>query len=106
MFPRVYALESCKNITIADKVRQENPYQSFRRTPRGGVEQEQFQHVDRISRSVKLNSNNDSWTWNLEKSCMFSVASVRKMIDDALIHNPNLNYRWNKYVPIKVNILV
>nr|GEZ40218.1 RNA-directed DNA polymerase, eukaryota, reverse transcriptase zinc-binding domain protein [Tanacetum cinerariifolium] len=27
MFPRVYALESCKNITIADKVRQENPYQ-------------------------------------------------------------------------------
>nr|GEV22438.1 RNA-directed DNA polymerase, eukaryota, reverse transcriptase zinc-binding domain protein [Tanacetum cinerariifolium] len=60
--------ESCKNITIADKVRQENPYQTFRRTPRGGVEQEQFQHVDRISRSVKLNSNNDSWTWNLEKS--------------------------------------
>nr|GFA42365.1 RNA-directed DNA polymerase, eukaryota, reverse transcriptase zinc-binding domain protein [Tanacetum cinerariifolium] len=79
MFPRVYALESCKNITIADKVRQENPYQTFRRTPRGGVEQEQFQHVDRIS---------------------------RKMIDDALIHSPNLNYRWNKYVPIKVNILV
>nr|GEX87960.1 zinc finger, CCHC-type, retrotransposon Gag domain protein [Tanacetum cinerariifolium] len=37
---------------------------------------------------------------------MFSVASVRKMIDDALIHSPNLNYRWNKYVPIKVNILV
>nr|GEW30973.1 RNA-directed DNA polymerase, eukaryota, reverse transcriptase zinc-binding domain protein [Tanacetum cinerariifolium] len=106
MFPRVYVLESCKNITIADKVRQENPYQTFRRTPRGGVEQEQFQHVDRISRSVKLNSNNDSWTWNLEKSGMFSVASVRKMIDDALIHSPNLNYRWNKYVPIKVNILV
>nr|GEY51167.1 RNA-directed DNA polymerase, eukaryota [Tanacetum cinerariifolium] len=46
------------------------------------------------------------WTWNLEKSGMFFVASVRKMIDDALIHSPNLNYRWNKYVPIKVNILV
>nr|GEX44452.1 hypothetical protein [Tanacetum cinerariifolium] len=71
--------ESCKNITTADKVRQENPYQTFRRTPRGGVEQEQFQHVDRI---------------------------FRKMIDDALIHSPNLNYGWNKYVPIKVNILV
>nr|GEX94429.1 RNA-directed DNA polymerase, eukaryota [Tanacetum cinerariifolium] len=106
MFPRVYALESCKNITIADNVRQENPYQTFRRTPRGGVEQEQFQHVDRISRSVKLNSNNDSWIWNLEKSGMFSVAYVRKMIDDVLIHSTNLNYRWNKYVPIKVNILI
>nr|GEX47477.1 RNA-directed DNA polymerase, eukaryota [Tanacetum cinerariifolium] len=106
MFPRVYALESCKNITIADKVRQENPYQTFRRIPRGGVEQEQFQHVDCISRSVKLNLNNDSWTWSLEKSGMFSVASVRKMIDDTLIHSSNLNYRWNKYVSIKVNILV
>nr|GEW81012.1 hypothetical protein [Tanacetum cinerariifolium] len=41
-----------------------------------------------------------------ELSSMFFVASVRKMIDDALIHSPNLNYRWNKYVPIKVNILV
>nr|GEW97396.1 RNA-directed DNA polymerase, eukaryota [Tanacetum cinerariifolium] len=34
---------------------------------------------------------------------MFSVASVRKMIDDALIHSPNLNYRWNEYVPIKAS---
>ncbi|GKC07200.1 RNA-directed DNA polymerase, eukaryota [Tanacetum coccineum] len=37
---------------------------------------------------------------------MFSVASVRKMIDDTLIHSPTLISRWNKYVPIKVNVLV
>nr|GEX99346.1 RNA-directed DNA polymerase, eukaryota, reverse transcriptase zinc-binding domain protein [Tanacetum cinerariifolium] len=66
MFPRVYALESCKNITIADKVRQENPYQTFRRTPRGGVEQEQFQHVDRfLARWWKVSIENfdcyDEW---------------------------------------------
>ncbi|GKB94974.1 hypothetical protein Tco_0981111, partial [Tanacetum coccineum] len=36
--------------------------------PRGGVEQEQFQHVDRILRSAKLSSRDDSWTWNLRKS--------------------------------------
>ncbi|GKC07647.1 RNA-directed DNA polymerase, eukaryota, reverse transcriptase zinc-binding domain protein, partial [Tanacetum coccineum] len=56
--------------------------------------------------SAKLSSRDDSWTWNLEKSGMFSVASVRKMIDDTLIHSPTLISRWNKYVPIKVNVLV
>ncbi|GJU66768.1 RNA-directed DNA polymerase, eukaryota [Tanacetum coccineum] len=66
----------------------------------------QFQHVDRILRSAKLSSRDDSWTWNLEKSGMFSVASVRKMIDDTLIHSPTLISRWYKYVPIKVNVLV
>nr|GEU32652.1 hypothetical protein [Tanacetum cinerariifolium] len=76
------ALESCKNITIADKVRQENTYQTFRRTPRGGVEQEQFQHVDRISKSVKLNSKNDSWTWNLEKSVLLLLNHAPPSIAD------------------------
>nr|GEV51978.1 RNA-directed DNA polymerase, eukaryota, reverse transcriptase zinc-binding domain protein [Tanacetum cinerariifolium] len=68
-------LSKWKMKMLSIRVRQENSYQTFRRTPRGGVEQEQFQHVDRISRSVKLNSNNDSWTWNLEKSDPYLLKS-------------------------------
>nr|GEX37199.1 RNA-directed DNA polymerase, eukaryota, reverse transcriptase zinc-binding domain protein [Tanacetum cinerariifolium] len=39
-FPRVYALELCKDITVAMKVTQPCLAFSFRRSPRGGVEQE------------------------------------------------------------------
>ncbi|GJV15330.1 RNA-directed DNA polymerase, eukaryota, reverse transcriptase zinc-binding domain protein [Tanacetum coccineum] len=103
-FPRVFALELCKNMNVADKARQRNPFQTFRRIPRGGVEQDQFQQIDQILRTVTLNSNKDSWVWELDKSGKFSVASVRKLIDDTLIQSADLKSRWNNLVPIKVNI--
>ncbi|GJV24221.1 RNA-directed DNA polymerase, eukaryota, reverse transcriptase zinc-binding domain protein [Tanacetum coccineum] len=66
-FPRVYALELRKNITIADKVRQENPCQTLRRNPRGGVGKEHsFKHVRCILGQPKLSSREDDrleWNW-------------------------------------------
>ncbi|GJT42222.1 RNA-directed DNA polymerase, eukaryota, reverse transcriptase zinc-binding domain protein [Tanacetum coccineum] len=40
MFPRAYALETCKTINVASKLSHDNLSYSFRRDPRGGVEQE------------------------------------------------------------------
>ncbi|GJV95347.1 RNA-directed DNA polymerase, eukaryota, reverse transcriptase zinc-binding domain protein [Tanacetum coccineum] len=42
LFPRAYALESCKNIDVASKLSQNSLAFTFRREPRGGVEQDQF----------------------------------------------------------------
>ncbi|GJS31327.1 RNA-directed DNA polymerase, eukaryota [Tanacetum coccineum] len=103
-FPRVFALELCKNMNVADKVSQLNPFQTFRRTPRGGIEQDQFQQIDRILQKVNLKPIKDSWVWELDKSGTFSVASVRKCIDDTMIQSYELKTRWNNLVPIKVNI--
>ncbi|GKA62909.1 RNA-directed DNA polymerase, eukaryota, partial [Tanacetum coccineum] len=44
------------------------------------------------------------WNWALESSGDFSVASVRKAIDDKLLPEVNSKTRWIKYVPIKVNV--
>ena len=44
-FPRIYALELCKDITVASKIIQPSLDFTFRRSPRGGVEQEQFQNL-------------------------------------------------------------
>ncbi|GJW38933.1 hypothetical protein Tco_0064778, partial [Tanacetum coccineum] len=41
-FPRVYALESQKDISAADKKKDTNLALSFCRSPRGGAEEEQF----------------------------------------------------------------
>ncbi|GKE17892.1 RNA-directed DNA polymerase, eukaryota, reverse transcriptase zinc-binding domain protein, partial [Tanacetum coccineum] len=42
MFPRIYALETCKHVNVALKLQKTSLDFSFRRGPRGGVEQEQF----------------------------------------------------------------
>ncbi|GKC16651.1 RNA-directed DNA polymerase, eukaryota, partial [Tanacetum coccineum] len=45
------------------------------------------------------------WSWSLEGSGVFSVASVRKLLDDKRLPIVSSQTRWIKAVPIKVNIL-
>ncbi|GJS71677.1 RNA-directed DNA polymerase, eukaryota, reverse transcriptase zinc-binding domain protein [Tanacetum coccineum] len=53
-------------------------------TPRSGVEHSQL--VDLLAKieGVSLGMMNDRWTWTLEGSGVFSIASVRKLIDDRI----------------------
>ncbi|GKD58285.1 hypothetical protein Tco_1295794 [Tanacetum coccineum] len=86
------------------KVAQPSLAFSFRRAPRGGVEQEQFDEIVALVNDVILAPISDRWTWTLESSGDFSVASVRKLIDDKSIPVVDYKTRWIKYVPIKVNV--
>nr|GEX68419.1 RNA-directed DNA polymerase, eukaryota [Tanacetum cinerariifolium] len=77
---------------------------SFRRVPRGGVEQEQFDELSALVYDVTLTPMSDIWISALESSGDFSVASVRKVIDDKSLPEVDYKTRWIKYVPIKVNV--
>nr|GEW42979.1 RNA-directed DNA polymerase, eukaryota [Tanacetum cinerariifolium] len=104
-FPRVYALELCKEITVAMKVTQPCLAFSFRRSPRGGVEQEQFEELVTLVHDVRLVPMSDRWTWTIANSGEIYVASVRQLIDDKTLPEVDSKTRWIKYVPIKVNVL-
>ncbi|GKA79518.1 hypothetical protein Tco_0786114, partial [Tanacetum coccineum] len=41
-FPRIYALENCKSVTVGDKLAHQTLSHSFRRLPRGGIENAKF----------------------------------------------------------------
>ncbi|GKC86122.1 hypothetical protein Tco_1141839 [Tanacetum coccineum] len=47
-FLRIYSLESCKLITVGAKLAQPSLEYSFRRNPRGGVEQDQFNELSAL----------------------------------------------------------
>nr|GEV30049.1 RNA-directed DNA polymerase, eukaryota [Tanacetum cinerariifolium] len=53
---------------------------------------------------VKDGAKSCRWIWALESSGYFSVASVRKVIDDKSISEVDSKTRWIKYVHIKVNV--
>ncbi|GJW10659.1 RNA-directed DNA polymerase, eukaryota [Tanacetum coccineum] len=90
--PRVYALENKKHIIVAEKISEATLIASFRRTPRGGVEEDQF------------SNSNDRWVWLLDPSGEYSVSSARTYIDDLLLPTVGSPTRWAKVVPIKINI--
>ncbi|GJS32613.1 RNA-directed DNA polymerase, eukaryota, reverse transcriptase zinc-binding domain protein [Tanacetum coccineum] len=49
LYPRIYALETNKNISVASKLGQNNLGLSLRRIPRGGVEQSQLEALREFS---------------------------------------------------------
>ncbi|GJU48215.1 RNA-directed DNA polymerase, eukaryota, reverse transcriptase zinc-binding domain protein, partial [Tanacetum coccineum] len=105
LYPRLYILETIKDVTVASKLSYSSLDSSFRRAPRGGVEQSQFLSMLAKVEGVVLGNSKDRWSWSLSGSGDFSVASVRKLIDDKTLPEVYSKSRWNKVVPIKVNIL-
>ncbi|GJV85346.1 RNA-directed DNA polymerase, eukaryota [Tanacetum coccineum] len=77
-FPRVYALESDKKITVASKMNHNDVGLSLRRAPRDGVELEQFNNLNVFLAGTMLSDSNDRWSWSLVGSGKFLVAPVRK----------------------------
>ncbi|GKA10212.1 RNA-directed DNA polymerase, eukaryota [Tanacetum coccineum] len=112
-FPRLYALELKKGITVADKLIDDGWFgggggdsfvASFRRNPVEGWKKSASPIVVLVG-SISLSpfhmiDEHASWL-----SGEFSVHSARTFIDDILLPFVGDVTRWVKVVPIKVNIL-
>ncbi|GKA39218.1 RNA-directed DNA polymerase, eukaryota, reverse transcriptase zinc-binding domain protein [Tanacetum coccineum] len=103
-FPRLYLLESTKHINVAEKMNQPSLSWSYRREPRGGIEEEQQNMLFSKISGVILPNMRDRWIWSLEASGDFSVTTARHLIDDHLLPKGDVPTRWVKAVPIKINV--
>ncbi|GJW95491.1 RNA-directed DNA polymerase, eukaryota, reverse transcriptase zinc-binding domain protein [Tanacetum coccineum] len=104
LYPRIYALETSKNIIVAQKLAHDNMGCLFRRNPRGGVEFQQYTCLLSNLEGVILSDIHDRWFWSLSGSGEFSVAPVRRFIDYYMLPEVSSKTKWIKVVPIKVNI--
>ncbi|GKG41486.1 hypothetical protein Tco_0473237, partial [Tanacetum coccineum] len=65
-YERLFALEDSKLISVASKLGHPSLFYSFRRQPRGGVEQESFNLLSSKVQSVILPRTEDRWSWSLD----------------------------------------
>nr|GEW05695.1 RNA-directed DNA polymerase, eukaryota [Tanacetum cinerariifolium] len=84
LYKRLYALEMCKSISVAEKMGHPSLSHSFRRMPRGGVEQENYSLLCSKFADLMLPNISDRWCWFLECSQEFSVKSSRILIDNTI----------------------
>nr|GEW39107.1 RNA-directed DNA polymerase, eukaryota [Tanacetum cinerariifolium] len=59
----------------------------LRRPVRGGIESVQFLKLNHLINDVMLSDQNDSWSWSIDISKGFSVASVRSLIDSCTLED-------------------
>ncbi|GJZ08872.1 RNA-directed DNA polymerase, eukaryota [Tanacetum coccineum] len=103
--PRLFALDSAPNICVAAKMA--GPLDtSFRRSVRGGVEQQEFSDLSSFLNSVVLSTSNDRWYFSLSSSGEFSVKDTRLAIDDLVLPSHSEPTRWVKLIPIKINVFM
>ncbi|GKA16551.1 RNA-directed DNA polymerase, eukaryota [Tanacetum coccineum] len=98
-FPRMYALELDKQISVADKMAAQVDA-SFRRPVRGGIELNRFNDLVSFIDSVSLSSSHDRWVCNASGDGNFRVKDIQNSIDDLFL--PSM--RWEKFIPIKINV--
>ncbi|GJU26154.1 RNA-directed DNA polymerase, eukaryota [Tanacetum coccineum] len=104
LYKRLYALEMCKSISVAEKMGHPSLSHSFRRMPRGGVDQENYGLLCSKVADLVLPNISDRWCWSLEGSQEFSVKSSRILIDNTILPKAEVSTRWLRVVPIKVNV--
>nr|GEY76302.1 RNA-directed DNA polymerase, eukaryota [Tanacetum cinerariifolium] len=64
------------------------------RIPRGGLEMSQVEDIGNLVSSVALNQAQDRWQWTLDVSGVYSVASLRNMLDARLLPKGDLETKW------------
>ncbi|GJZ43010.1 RNA-directed DNA polymerase, eukaryota, partial [Tanacetum coccineum] len=102
-FPRLYALETNKDISVADKLHPSLSF-SWRRSVRGGIESHQFNHLSSLLDYVSLSNSEDRWVCDLSGDGVFRVKDVRNLLDEFFLPKSNVPTRWVKFILNKVNI--
>nr|GEV01413.1 RNA-directed DNA polymerase, eukaryota, reverse transcriptase zinc-binding domain protein [Tanacetum cinerariifolium] len=107
-FSRVFYLDTDRNGSIANRVSSSNFNWSniLRCDPRGGVDSSQFEALKLAIGNVVLTHQPDSWQWSPDVAVGYSVSSARALVDDNLLVAGSERTRWNRHIPIKVNVFL
>ncbi|GKD22268.1 DNA helicase, partial [Tanacetum coccineum] len=108
-FARLYSLESNKQCLINERCSLLNGSIHFtwvwRRNLRSGQELDQLDTLMGLLQHHCPSPTDDRWDFTLHHSNMYSVSVMRKYIDSRSLLTEGNKTRWNKLVPIKINIL-
>ncbi|GJV42591.1 RNA-directed DNA polymerase, eukaryota [Tanacetum coccineum] len=105
-FPRIFALETVKEVSVAAKWGASSLDDSFRRQVRDGAESQQWSDMLSMLGTTTLSSSSDRWFCDLIGDGVFRVKEIRSTLDDLFLPSSGDATRWVKYVPIKVNVFV
>nr|XP_043619869.1 uncharacterized protein LOC122591684 [Erigeron canadensis] len=109
LFPYLYAKEKKKLCTVNERIIfNENTIifsWEWRSSSLSMEEQDELVRLQGLLAHVTLSDRPDTWKWKLDKTGMFTVASLKEKLSmfgrESLIDR----FHWNSWVPMKVNMV-
>ncbi|GJS46331.1 RNA-directed DNA polymerase, eukaryota, reverse transcriptase zinc-binding domain protein [Tanacetum coccineum] len=93
-FPRVYAMEGNKQCMVSDRwVDDQWHWNWHRNMPERGRTGEQFIDMQQELHHLELSDREDTWQCSMRHDGSFTVACIRKHIDEKILHSENLMVR-------------
>ncbi|GJY07049.1 RNA-directed DNA polymerase, eukaryota [Tanacetum coccineum] len=108
-FPRLFALEEIKDHRVNNIVEHILTGQidicNWRRTPKGGREEEELINLRSELEGANFSNQVDCLQWPKTDSGIYTVKSLRNALDNLILPSNGDEFKWNKLILIKVNIL-
>ncbi|GJX67953.1 hypothetical protein Tco_0303680 [Tanacetum coccineum] len=102
-FPRVYAMEGNKQCMVSDRwVDDQWHWNWHRNMSERGRTGEQYIDMQQELHHLELSDREDTWKCSMKHDGSFTVACIRRHIDEKILHSGDSETRWNNIVPIKI----
>ncbi|PWA90619.1 RNA-directed DNA polymerase, eukaryota, Reverse transcriptase zinc-binding domain protein [Artemisia annua] len=110
-WPGLYSKEVIRNCVVRDRIQPDGSegmgLNNNWRIEATTVESiSEMQDVQEMLSKVCFSGGKDNWVWEADSSGVFSVASVKKLLQLGRNLQSNNEMRWASWVPIKVNIFM
>ncbi|KAL4572007.1 hypothetical protein LXL04_018775 [Taraxacum kok-saghyz] len=106
LFPRLFALETCKQATLADRIGLGLDCWPWRRAVRDGREREEARALAVLLADVRLTQVRDRWVVKNGPNERFSTSWFRRLVEDADCHITGSSNFWIKWIPIKSIVFI
>ncbi|MFS8003872.1 putative reverse transcriptase domain, fatty acid desaturase domain, acyl-CoA desaturase [Helianthus anomalus] len=107
-FPNLFRLEKDKKCAVRDRIVRpvSNPRAcwNWKQLPNSNIELAEWMDLNIKLREVSLSVEKDKWSWLGDSSGVFSVGSVKRLLDRDKDFSSRYVWDWCKWVPLKCNL--
>ena len=106
-FPDLFEQDSHKECSVANRVSQNSTGGlTWNWSWLGDIDLERLANLEELLQSVSVSQSEDSWKWEGDPSGVFSVKSLRIIIENVSNSPFAGTLFWNKWIPPRVNCFV
>lgn len=104
-FPTLFKLEACKKVNVASRIQEDGSFVwKWKNESWSNTAINELIALHNLDMHAHFSDEQDYWEWGVKDSKLFSVQSVRSILETRDKEVRGALYPWNRLIPAKVNV--